>query len=99
MPIRALTTFAIIAAWTALAPTAALAQTADLVVVNGKVFTARARAPPTQAFAGKDGRFVAVGSSAAIRARIGADTKVIDAGGRFGTPGLAHGDFHNGGRR
>jgi predicted amidohydrolase YtcJ len=48
---------------------AALAQTADLVAVNGKVFTARDGATPTQAFAIKDGRFVAVGSSAAIRAR------------------------------
>jgi predicted amidohydrolase YtcJ len=73
----------------------ALAQTADLVAVNGKVFTARDGAPPTQAFAVKEGRFIAVGSSAAIRARIGADTKVIDLGGRLVTPGLADGHFHN----
>jgi predicted amidohydrolase YtcJ len=75
--------------------TPALAQTADLVVVNGKVFTAREGAPTTQAFAVKDGKFIAVGATAAVRARIGPDTKIIDAGGRFVVPGLADGHFHN----
>ena len=75
--------------------TPALAQTADLVVVNGKVFTAREGAPPAEAFAVRDGKFVAVGATAAIRTRIGPDTKVIDAGGRFVVPGLADGHFHN----
>jgi predicted amidohydrolase YtcJ len=75
--------------------TPAFAQTADLVVVNGKVFTAREGAPLTQAFAVKDGKFIAVGATAAVRARIGPDSKVIDAGGRFVVPGLADGHFHN----
>ena len=79
----------------AFAAAAALGQAADLVAVNGRVFTARVGAPLTQAFAVKEGRFIAVGSSAAIRARIGPDTKVIDLGGRFVTPGLADGHFHN----
>jgi hypothetical protein len=79
----------------AFAATAALGQTADLVAVNGRVFTARVGAPLTQSFAVKDGRFIAVGSSAAIRARIGPDTKIIDLGGRFVVPGLADGHFHN----
>jgi predicted amidohydrolase YtcJ len=79
----------------AFAATAALGQTADLVAVNGRVFTARVGAPLTQSFAIKDGRFIAVGSSAAIRARIGPDTKIIDLGGRFVVPGLADGHFHN----
>jgi predicted amidohydrolase YtcJ len=73
----------------------AFAQTADLVVVNAKVFTARESAPLTQAFAVKDGKFIAVGATAAVRARIGPNTKVIDAGGRFVVPGLADGHFHN----
>jgi predicted amidohydrolase YtcJ len=79
----------------AFAATAALGQTADIVAVNGKVFTARVGAPLTQSFAVKDGRFIAVGSSAAIRARVGPDTKIIDLGGRFVVPGLADGHFHN----
>jgi hypothetical protein len=79
----------------AFAATAALGQTADLVAVNGRVFTARVGAPLTQSFAVNDGRFIAVGSSAAIRARIGPDTKIIDLGGLFVVPGLADGHFHN----
>ncbi len=75
--------------------TPALAQTADLVVVNAKVFTAREGVPPTQAFAVKDGKFIAVGATAAVRARIGPDTKIIDAGGHLVVPGLADGHFHN----
>jgi predicted amidohydrolase YtcJ len=75
--------------------TPAFAQTADLAVVNAKVFTAREGAPPTQAFAVKDGKFIAVGATAAVRARIGPDTKIIDAGGRLVVPGLADGHFHN----
>jgi predicted amidohydrolase YtcJ len=75
--------------------TPAFAQTADLVVVNAKVFTAREGAPLTQAFAVKDGKFIAVGATAAVRARIGPETKIIDAGGHFVVPGLADGHFHN----
>jgi predicted amidohydrolase YtcJ len=75
--------------------TPAFAQTADLVVVNAKVFTAREGAPPTQAFAVKDSKFIAVGATAAVRTRIGPDTKIIDAGGRLVVPGLADGHFHN----
>jgi predicted amidohydrolase YtcJ len=71
------------------------AQTADLVAVNGKVFTARDGAPLAQALAVKDGRFVAVGSNYVVRAYIGADTEVIDLGGRFVTPGLGDAHFHN----
>jgi predicted amidohydrolase YtcJ len=74
--------------------TAASAQAPDLVFVNGKVFTADARSLLAEAFAVKDGRFTAVGTSAAIRAQIGPATKVVDLNGRFVTPGLADGHFH-----
>jgi hypothetical protein len=59
----------------------ASAQTADLVFVNGRVFTANEGSTIAQAFAVKDGRFVAVGSSDAMRAHVGNSTKVIDLGG------------------
>jgi predicted amidohydrolase YtcJ len=71
------------------------AQTADLVVLDGKVFTADPRASLADGFAVKDGRFVAVGTSAAMRAFIGVGTKVIDLHGAFVTPGLADGHLHN----
>jgi hypothetical protein len=49
----------------------AFAQTADLVVVNGKVFTADARSSLAEGFAVKGGRFIAVGSSAAMQEHVG----------------------------
>src|SRR5262245_18636275 len=72
----------------------ASAQTADLVVLNGKVFTADASSSMTEGFAVKDGRFIAAGSSAAMRAHVGPTTKVVDLDGRFVAPGLADGHLH-----
>jgi len=73
----------------------ALGQTADIVAVNGKVFTARDGAELAQGFAVKGEKFIAVGSTEAMRAHVGANTKVIDLAGRFVAPGLADGHFHN----
>lgn len=78
-----------------LAARAALAQTADTVVLNGKVFTAREGGQIAEGFAIAGDRFLAVGTTAQMRAHVGADTRVIDLGGRFVTPGLADGHFHN----
>src|SRR6266700_2024304 len=77
------------------ATSGAFAQTADLVLVNGKVFTADGGSSLAQGFAVKDGRFIAVGSSAAMRQHVGTGSKVIDLQGRFVTPGLADGHLHN----
>ena len=49
--------------------TAVLAQDADTVSVNGAVFTAGSN-PEAQGFAVKDGRFLAVGSSDAVRSTL-----------------------------
>src|SRR5262249_13502732 len=73
---------------------AASAPAPHLVVGNGKVFTADGSSSLAEACAVKDGRFVAVGTSAAMRAQIGPATKVIDLAERFVTPGLADGHFH-----
>jgi predicted amidohydrolase YtcJ len=73
----------------------AFAQTADLVVVNGKVFTADVRSSLAEGFAVKGGRFTAVGSSAAMQEHVGPGSRVIDLHGRFVTPGLADGHLHN----
>jgi predicted amidohydrolase YtcJ len=78
-----------------LAASAASAQTADLVFINGKVFTADDRSDIAEAFAVKDGRFVAVGTTAAMRAQAGPGAKVVDLNGRFVTPGLADAHLHN----
>jgi predicted amidohydrolase YtcJ len=74
---------------------AARAQTADIVVLNGKVFTADGRSSLAEGFAVKDGRFIAVGTSAAMRQLAGVGSKVIDLHGAFVTPGLSDGHLHN----
>jgi predicted amidohydrolase YtcJ len=84
-----------IAGLSLLVGSAALAQPADLVFINGKVFTADDRSGLAQGFAVKDGRFVAVGSSEAMRVHVGPGSKVVDLNGAFVTPGLADGHLHN----
>lgn len=61
---------------------------ADLIVVNAVVHTSDPTRPTAQAFAVKDGRFLAVGSNADIRNVASARTRVIDAAGMFVAPGF-----------
>ena len=70
------------------------AQPADLVVLNAKILTVDGRFREAQALAVRDGRFVAVGSTAEVRARIGGATRVIDGGGRTVIPGLIDSHVH-----
>jgi predicted amidohydrolase YtcJ len=79
----------------AMAISGASAQPAETVFVNGRVFTADGSSAHAQGFAIRDGRFVAVGSSDAMRQHVGAGTRIVDLGGRFVTPGLADGHLHN----
>jgi predicted amidohydrolase YtcJ len=65
----------------------------DMVVVNAKVYTMDARAPRAEAFAVKDGRFIAVGSTADVRNLAGSGTQVFDAKGMTVVPGFI--DCHN----
>ena len=66
----------------------------ELIVVNAKVVTVDDQASIAQAFAVRDGRFLAVGDNAQIRAMAGAATRIIDAQGRTVTPGLNDGHIH-----
>jgi predicted amidohydrolase YtcJ len=65
----------------------------DIIVVNGKVYTVDSRQPTAEAFAVKDGRFVAVGSTADIRALAGVNTETFDAQHMTIVPGFN--DSHN----
>jgi predicted amidohydrolase YtcJ len=65
----------------------------DLIVVNGKVYTVDSLQPTAEAFAVKDGRFVAVGSTADIRALAGVNTETFDAQHMTIVPGFN--DSHN----
>ena len=68
---------------------------ADLIVTGGVIYTSDARRPRVDAFAVRDGRFVAVGSAASVAAMRGATTRVVDIAGGTVVPGLqdAHGHF------
>jgi len=60
----------------------------DLVLINGKIFTADRAQPKAQALAVQDGKVMQVGSDAQIKALITPDTKVVDLGGKTLMPGL-----------
>ena len=70
---------------------------ADSIFVNGKVITMDDSSPKTrivQAFAIKDGRFIAAGSNGDAMRFKGHDTRVVDLLGRTVLPGLSDGHFH-----
>jgi predicted amidohydrolase YtcJ len=69
-------------------------QSADSVLVNGKIYTVDAGRHWSQAVAIREGRFVAVGSDAEIRPYIGSGTRVIDLGGRMAMPGITDAHIH-----
>jgi len=72
---------------------------ADLVLVNGKVWTVNDNRPEAEAIAVLGNRIAAVGSTEEIRKWIGANTKVIDLQGKRVTPGFndSHVHFLDGG--
>jgi len=72
---------------------AADAPDADLIVINAKVYTVDAAMPRAEAFAVKGGRFLAVGSSADMKALAGKSTQTFDAKGMTVVPGFT--DCHN----
>ena len=85
-----------------------LLRGADLILLNGKVWTGEAMAGSggrakgeafAQAVAMVDGRILAVGTSEQIRAYAGPDSRVIDIQGRLVVPGFidSHVHFLNGG--
>jgi len=72
---------------------------ADLIILNAKVWTADKTLPTAQAVAVLGDRIVAVGGNAGVEAWRGPNTSVIDAGGRLILPGFndAHVHFVSGG--
>jgi predicted amidohydrolase YtcJ len=67
---------------------------ADLIVTNARITTMTGGAADAPALAVRDGRFVAVGGEAEVRAHCDERTQVIDAGGRRIIPGLNDSHIH-----
>jgi predicted amidohydrolase YtcJ len=72
----------------------AFAQTADIILVNGKIVSADENAAVHEALAVRDGRIVALGRDAEVRKQAAAGTRVIDLGGRTVIPGLIDSHIH-----
>jgi hypothetical protein len=78
----------------AAAPAAAQAPAPDTILVNGKILTVDAQFSTREALAIRDGRIVALGTSADIRKLAGRETRVIDVQGRTVIPGLIDSHLH-----
>jgi hypothetical protein len=67
---------------------------ADLVLVNGKVWTVDPQQPEAQAIAVWNGQILKVGSDEEVKKLVGANTKVIDVGGKRVMPGFTDSHLH-----
>src|ERR1043165_5211717 len=65
-----------------------MAASADLVLINGNIYTANDKQPHAEAMAIKADRIVFVGSNAGVKKFQGASTRVIDLHGETVLPGL-----------
>jgi predicted amidohydrolase YtcJ len=72
----------------------AFAQTPDTVLVNGKILTVDAQFSTREALAIRDGKILALGSSAEMRKLAGPRSRVIDLQGRTVIPGLIDSHLH-----
>lgn len=66
----------------------------DIVILNGHLVTFDPACPGGTALAIRDGRIVALGETAEIRALAGPDTQVLDAGGGTVLPGIIDSHVH-----
>ncbi|MDE2943358.1 MAG: amidohydrolase [Gemmatimonadota bacterium] len=69
-------------------------EPADLVLLNGDVYTLDEARPAAEAIAVRDERIAVVGSNAQAQALVGPDTRVIDLDGAFVSPGFNDGHVH-----
>ena len=73
----------------------AYAVAPDLILFNGKIFTADAANPSAEALAIRGERIVEVGTTRKISALAGPNTKRIDLGGRVVVPGFNDAHYHH----
>lgn len=66
----------------------------DLVLLNGKLYTADPAHPSAQAMAVQDGKVLEVGTDAQIKALASSTTQVVDLGGKRVMPGMIDSHSH-----
>lgn len=83
--------------WIGRALAAASSTDPDLIVTNAKVYTVDSVTPRAEAFAVRDGRFIAVGRTTDIKNLATAKTQIFDAKGMTIVPGFIDSHNHGGG--
>lgn len=86
--LRAVSRLLIAAALASLMSSVAAESSADLVLYNGKIFTANASLPFVEAIAIRGERIVASGSTATVLETAGPRTRRVDLGGHTVIPGI-----------
>jgi hypothetical protein len=69
-------------------------EPADLVLLNGGIYTGDAERSVAQAAAVRDGAFVLVGSNEEVEILVGPETRTIDLAGRWAAPGFHDAHVH-----
>jgi hypothetical protein len=72
----------------------AFSQSADTILVNGKILTVDPRFSTREGLAIRDGRITEAGSNTEIRKQAGPQTRVIDLQGRTVIPGFIDSHIH-----
>jgi predicted amidohydrolase YtcJ len=86
----------LVAALLSLPAIAAPAQEADLIITNAAIWTGDTFRPRAEAVAVRDDRVLAVGTAAEVERHRTSFTRVLDAGGRFVSPGFIDNHTHFG---
>jgi predicted amidohydrolase YtcJ len=76
------------------APRAMVAQAADLIVTNARIYTVDENRPLVDAMAIRDGRVVATGPARGVMTMRGPNTRVLDLNGRTVIPGMIDAHVH-----
>lgn len=69
-------------------------EVADVIYINGDIYTVNTEQPRAEAIAVKGERILAVGENAEIEKYKGENTEVIDLDGKFAMPGFIEGHGH-----
>src|SRR5712671_417813 len=78
----------------AFVPSAPTPASADVVFINGNVYTANEKQPRAEAVAAKGDRIVFVGSNAAAKNYEGPTTRIVDLHGATALPGMTDAHHH-----